>query len=200
MSRPWRSMRNTLYGSLRSPYSMPGRADRHARDGQADRLRLQGEQPADFRRRDMALEGIPLDRRRMACAERIGDAHPLAHRSRVVRRRDLDREAGVRQMLHPSRAAVAARILVDVDGRRCACRDSVAAAAAPRVRGSGCVVSWDLLSLVLQMAGTLRRRRSATRLTSSPAAEQIPGRRHHQHAQQRRRHHAADHRRGDPAA
>src|SRR5262249_776402 len=93
----------------------PGRADRHAGTGQAGCVGLVGKEEVQGGGWNVPLDDITHNLCGVAGGEIIGNAEPLLHRIDVRGVEYLGDETRLLEMLDPTRATTAARILVNRD-------------------------------------------------------------------------------------
>src|SRR5262245_57203333 len=91
------------------------RADGHAGNGEAGRVRFLGKEAPQRSGGYVSLNDIARDLRRVAGGEIIGNAEPLLHRVDVAGVQHLRDEARILKVLDPTRAAAARWILVNRD-------------------------------------------------------------------------------------
>ena len=107
----------------------PRRAGGHAGDRETARFRPLAQQPRDFTRGDVALDGVAVDDCRMAAAELLGDAVLPALDRRIVHEYRVHTEPVGAQVFRPRAAAASVGVLILRDraglglrGRRARCR------------------------------------------------------------------------------
>src|SRR5262245_29267569 len=107
----WREQHHIVFFRLAALH--PRRADRHAGNGEADRVRFLGKEALERDGGHVSFDDKACDLGRVAGGEIVRNAEPLLHRIDVAGVEHLRDEARILKVLDPTRTAAAARILVN---------------------------------------------------------------------------------------